>query len=289
MYCKRCGEEFQGKECPSCGQIHGDAQPDGMDATSSVFLEADESLVSQMSRGYLSNLVLGGTLSSDFVILSDRRVYYSGSYIGRVGTGVAKLTGQIILPLQKVTSVSFLDKKSIALLILGFFFLIPGLAIAALDAEGFLALMPSVGCFVAYHLTIKRFFRLGGHIVIHVIALAARRKRDKHRSIFVQVRNATTCLWRTINNRDSIARARRPNSNNWCQSGRKAGLFAKPVGDHDSTKHQRAQKGHEPSSARAHTRNSHPAHQDHEGPNFIRESKGQQHNGQGHKHGLREL
>lgn len=163
MFCKRCGSEFTGNQCPSCHQVHNVKSNHEKDVTSSIFIEADESLISQMSRGYLSNMILGGSFSSDYVLLSNRRVYYSGTFVGRAGANIGKWTGQIILPLQKISSISFLERKNIGLLIFAWILLLTGLVVgvaAAENTEGlsFFAVAPGIFFFILYFLLIKRLF-----------------------------------------------------------------------------------------------------------------------------------
>jgi len=121
-----------------------------------------------MCRGYLSNAVLGGQLSSNFVALSNRRVYYSGTFIARVGKTIRKSTGQIVIPLEKVTSISFLETKNVGLLALAVILLIESLFIRSAWGDisrtvsifSTFGLLGSIAFFLAYFVTIYRFFAI---------------------------------------------------------------------------------------------------------------------------------
>ena len=132
MYCKKCGKEIESSTsiCPNCGEINNPSAVEGQEQASKLFLEADEKLLAQMSRSYASNFLIGGTLSSDYVVLSDRRMYYSGKYIGRVGRAkLAHARGNIILPLEQISSALSVRITNIGMLIWGALLSIAGIVV----------------------------------------------------------------------------------------------------------------------------------------------------------------
>jgi len=100
-------------------------------------------------------LLLGGNLASEFVLLSDRRVYYSGKYLKGRRFGF----GQVVLPLDAVSSVSFFEAKSygaalIALMSLGLGFLF---VLVTRDIRPLVfSLVPAVILWLVFILSVKR-------------------------------------------------------------------------------------------------------------------------------------
>lgn len=185
MYCKKCGSEITEKQCKACGQSHkefiNEIEPDSQEKNNSeellddntpndtacspkdIFLESDEVALCTMSRGYISNYVLGGNLSSDIVVLTSKRVYYSGGVIGSTGKSIGKLKGQVILPLDKISSLSFIEIKKTSLLVIAIVWLILGVVIGFMfegqtGGASFLSVFPSVIFYFAYLFSISRSF-----------------------------------------------------------------------------------------------------------------------------------
>lgn len=133
MFCKYCGKEFEGVECPSCNPVNIKETPDSEDLALSLFLESDEKLLSILKKGYFRNYILEDSISKDYLILSNRRVYYSGTYFGRIGGIFSKSVAQVIFPLEKISSILFLVKKPIWTIFFTMFFAFFGGVILVLD------------------------------------------------------------------------------------------------------------------------------------------------------------
>lgn len=70
-----------------------------------LFLEADEFLIDELSQGFVANLILTDSISDDYLILSNKRVYYSGVNYGNVGgLKLDRYKCKIVIPLDKVCS-----------------------------------------------------------------------------------------------------------------------------------------------------------------------------------------
>lgn len=110
---------------------------------SPVFLEKSEILLSSLTRGIISHLLLGGNLRSRFILLTDRRVYYSGKQLKGGDLGAA----QIIIPLDAISSISIFQKKAPGIALLGIVFLVLGIIIG-LVAKSMMAVVLSAFFFL---------------------------------------------------------------------------------------------------------------------------------------------
>ncbi len=160
MQCKKCSTELVNGKCPKCEMSDKSSQ-------NLVFLEEDEQHVGSLSRGYISNIVLDGDFSKNYVILSDRRVYYSGIFFGSVGGAkLGKMRSQLILPLEKITSIGIMNKSNVGILILGVLLLIAGIIGAASFSQNvrragsgpILFLLPSIILFLVYWFSKRKYF-----------------------------------------------------------------------------------------------------------------------------------
>ncbi|MBW2702136.1 MAG: hypothetical protein JRF33_15065 [Deltaproteobacteria bacterium] len=91
-------------------------------------------MLGTLSRGLLSNLALGGNWSKNYVILSDRRLYYSGMAIGGLGGKTLKARVNAIMPLEKIEAIWFTRTSPIFLLVFGILLLPVGLGLLFLIA-----------------------------------------------------------------------------------------------------------------------------------------------------------
>ncbi len=160
MYCKRCGRELEGTACPHCRDVT--APPTSQRGTPSVFLEPDEECLAEMSSTSVSSF--GGGSLAEYVVLSDRRIYYAGSAVGMaVGAGIRKTSGQVIVPLEHVTSIHCLRTSNLGLLIASVILGVTGMAVGVIfadytDGKAWFAIVPALVLLVAYLLSIHRYF-----------------------------------------------------------------------------------------------------------------------------------
>ncbi|MCK5283092.1 MAG: hypothetical protein KAK00_06800 [Nanoarchaeota archaeon] len=127
-YCKYCGRElFEGEEskgiCKKCEEkTPATSSKSSKDEAklNSIFLEDDEKLIASLKSGWLRNLTLENAMAQEFVILSQKRVYYSGTTVGELGgrKGV-RIKGLQILPLEKIDAIQFAQVQNMMLLVLG--------------------------------------------------------------------------------------------------------------------------------------------------------------------------
>lgn len=84
------------------------------------FLEEDEKLEGILKKGWLRNLTLQNSLSKQFLLLSQKRLYYSGTTLGQLNGGKhGRIKGLKILPLNKIDSIQFGKVEHIWLIFLG--------------------------------------------------------------------------------------------------------------------------------------------------------------------------
>lgn len=161
MFCKNCGKEIETEICPSCSTRNEIREARNVESLKNIFLERDEDLVAKMSRGTLSNMVLGGSINSNYVALSNKRIYYSGISYGSYGeTKFGRAKAFITIPLEKICSISFYKTQNIVLLILAFIFGLPSLFLL-MNASASWSILPFIvtGIFtVSYFTSKKRVF-----------------------------------------------------------------------------------------------------------------------------------
>ena len=155
-FCKSCGTELtaNSQKCPKCGIQEN--------KYSKLFLENDEEYVDTL--GYSSGSVMGGLIfwgefESELIILSNKRIYYTGSILVR---NLKSGRANIILPLSKVTSFGMTNSRSNGLLVMAIFLFILGLvSLGMLDREKAISLIffiPAIIALIAFFLSIRNVF-----------------------------------------------------------------------------------------------------------------------------------
>lgn len=85
-----------------------------------IFLEDDEKLMGILKKGWLQNLTLENSLSHQFLLLSQKRLYYSGTSFGQLnGRKLGRMKVLKILPLNKIDSIQFGKVAHVWLVIVG--------------------------------------------------------------------------------------------------------------------------------------------------------------------------
>jgi hypothetical protein len=121
MYCKNCGQLIDGAN--HVCKVHPiNSQHEKLQ---NIFLDADEKYITHLSQGLLANLVFWGNFASQAIILSDRRLYFSGKHLFK--GKIAK--GQTVQQLDSISSYGLIKIKNIIFLFLSWFFIICGLII----------------------------------------------------------------------------------------------------------------------------------------------------------------
>jgi hypothetical protein len=121
MYCKNCGQLIDGSN-HVCKNQPINSQHEKFH---NIFLDVEEKYITHLSQGLLANLVFWGDFASQAIILSDRRLYFSGKHLFK-----GKLAkGQTVQQLDSISSYGLIKTKNIIFLILSWIFIIGGLII----------------------------------------------------------------------------------------------------------------------------------------------------------------
>lgn len=100
-----------------------------------LVLEKEEKVLGVLNKGGFSNSLLEGTLGSEYVVLSDRRVYYSGKFFNNG----QKISGECVIPLEKISSIGAQKKSKPWLLIPAPILMVLGTGVSV-DGDG-----PAIG------------------------------------------------------------------------------------------------------------------------------------------------
>lgn len=146
MFCAKCGKEIPegAKSCESCGATVGGAnnatiasavgnsftnlknniqeKEKEMEATymdesaySKVFVEPDEQLLGTLGNGYLEN-ILGKKVKKTHALLTDRRVYFQGTFYSGNGKNLQQDVVEKIVDLEDITGTGFRYNKPIGII-----------------------------------------------------------------------------------------------------------------------------------------------------------------------------
>jgi len=150
MYCKRCGRELPGPECPDCGAATRPPADDPPPRSAGILLEPDERVVAELRQAYVSGFLLGARLGEEYLVLSDRRIYCGGTTLGRIpGARLGRATGQVVIPLEHVTSVHWLATRNVGLLVAAIVALLLGIVALAFHGSELASVLASSTLVVA--------------------------------------------------------------------------------------------------------------------------------------------
>jgi hypothetical protein len=134
-----------------------------------VFLDQSEILLSSLTRGALSHLLLGGGLRSRFILLTDRRVYFSGKQLRQGRLRFA----QVIIPLDSISSMSIVETQSPILAMFAIILLLAGTGISFL-AES----MIPIGISAFLSMVVLLAYGLSRHLVCSIASSSAKIEID---------------------------------------------------------------------------------------------------------------
>ena len=82
------------------------------------FVDSDEYVVKTLGNGYLQNIVTTGSAANTTAILTQKRLYFSGTCYENKGLAFKKVKASKIIDLEDITGTGFLHKSHIVFLIL---------------------------------------------------------------------------------------------------------------------------------------------------------------------------
>lgn len=154
MICHNCGYNIApgSKFCKSCGTAVSVEQAEAVkkeavppipsqpemsytpeqSAYSKVFIEPDEQLLGTLGNGYLENL-LNKKIESSHALLTDKRVYFQGTFFTGSGKSFEEDIVEKIVDLEDITGTGFCYNKPLGILT-AIVILIPGIIVLFISA-----------------------------------------------------------------------------------------------------------------------------------------------------------
>ncbi len=204
MYCPNCKAEFNGMFCPNCGystQTHEVAQgythanqygatqnyvPQQQNGTyqyyqntqnsnnDDIVFDNNEKIISVLGNNFLQTFISTGTLGKGFALLSDKRIYFKGKCLTRVGSRWITSKEERAVNIEDITGTGFTLISQIYLLPLAAFFILSGMSMM-LDEDtiplGVILFFLSILCICTYFITKKTIFEInypGGGIAFNL-------------------------------------------------------------------------------------------------------------------------
>lgn len=122
MICEKCGREFTGNFCPTCGKSYA-----SNDRFKPLLADQSEEIKAVLGNNYAQSFLSTGMLQNGFSILTNKRVYFKGKCLVRKGKGFYTNTEERIVDLKDVTGTGYLHKSAIWAKLLQFFFVFASL------------------------------------------------------------------------------------------------------------------------------------------------------------------
>lgn len=104
MKCSKCGQEFTGNSCPTCGHTK---------LTKLLVNPDEEEIMACLGNNLAQTFVSTGELGNGFAILSNKRVYFKGKCLIRKGKGFYSRTEERTVDLDDVTGTGFVHNNAL--------------------------------------------------------------------------------------------------------------------------------------------------------------------------------
>lgn len=199
MYCPNCKSEHNGIFCPKCGYSaqkqegaqgyssaeqynNASQQPNSTyqnyqnfqnSNNSDIVFDSNEKIISVLGNNFLQTFISSGTLGKGFAILSDKRIYFKGKCLTRIGSHWVTSKEERAVNIEDVTGTGFTLISQIYWLILAAVLIFSGVCfmLGDTDSEALIMILFSFLFIGIYFVTKKTIFEInypGGSIAFNL-------------------------------------------------------------------------------------------------------------------------
>lgn len=76
-----------------------------------IFMSQNEEYISSLGNGYIANYLAGKAIKKGFAVISDKRVYFKGSVLNKIGKVYVKNNEERIVDIKDITGTGFIYRK----------------------------------------------------------------------------------------------------------------------------------------------------------------------------------
>lgn len=207
MRCPNCNAEHNETFCPYCGysaqnytqqhnQTHQNNQytqynPNYNNPYSNIVFDSREQVFSVLGNSYLQTFISTGTLGKAFALLSDKRIYFKGKCLMRIGSRWITSKEERVINVEDVTGTGFTIISQVFLLVFALIALLGGLSLMFDDDTlpiAFIFFFLGIISIIAYFISKKTIFEInypGGGIAFNLKFIKKSEAEDFQRKVML--------------------------------------------------------------------------------------------------------